>query len=56
MIIVYSKDGQTPRTLTTSLALQFYRAFRAELWLTGTRRDPETGDELLGMKILSLTL
>lgn len=56
MIIVISKDNAEPRQLPSNFALSFYRAFRAELWANGILRDPKPGDELLGIKIIGLTI
>ena len=54
MLIVVQKDNENPMLLTKSLALQFFRAFRAELWSMGEQRDPKAGDIVLNVKILSL--
>ena len=55
MIIVVQKDSAKISTIFGAQALQFYRAFRAELWQHGVQRDPKTGDTILGVCILSLT-
>jgi hypothetical protein len=54
MYIVFSKDGGPARHLPIAFALPFWRAFRAELWSCGVQRDPRPGDELLGVRIVSL--
>ena len=54
MIIVFSKDGAPARRVPPMLCLSFYRAFRAEMWRAGIQRDPKAGDEMLGVKIVSL--
>lgn len=56
MIIVISKDGAKPKFVPSALCLEFYRAFRAELWRAGHMRDPQIGDEVLGIKIVALTI
>ena len=56
MIIVFSKDGAKPRFVPSASCLEFYRAFRDELWRAGHMRDPKVGDELLGVKIIAITL
>lgn len=56
MIIVFSKDGGPATFVPAWNALPFYRAFRAELWLHGIKRDPREGDEVLGIKIIALTI
>jgi hypothetical protein len=56
MIIVVQKDANPPVHLHPVNALSFYRAFRGELWANGIRRDPQEGDELLGVRIVALTV
>lgn len=56
MLIVFSKDGAPARHIPRALCLQFYRAFRAELWRSGVRRDPQAGDSVLGVRIVALDL
>lgn len=56
MMITFSKDGAPSRYVPAALCLSFFRAFRAELWRAGIKRDPQTGDTLLGVTITSLTL
>ncbi len=56
MTITFSKDGAAPRHIPQLMCLQFFRAFRAEMWRAGIHRDPKTGDEILGVKIVSLDL
>lgn len=56
MIIAFSKDGAKPTFVPRALCLAFYRAFRAELWRNGHMRDPQIGDEVLGIKITALTI
>lgn len=55
MIISVSKDGAAPKFIPPHVTLAFFRAFRSEMWAAGTRRDPEEGDEVLGVKIVALT-
>jgi hypothetical protein len=55
MTIVFSKDGSPARYVPPMLCLSFFRAFRAELWRMGAHRDPQAGDELMGVKIVSLS-
>ena len=52
--IVFQKDSEAPRPIPDHLALAFYRAFRAELWRSGVCRDPQEGDSILGVTIVSL--
>lgn len=54
MIIVYSKDGSKPRFVPRNVCVEFFRAFRDELWRAGHMRDPQPGDEILGVKIVAL--
>ena len=56
MIVVISKDGAPAKYISEPLALAFFKAFRGELWRAGTMRDPKVGDEVLGVKILALTV
>lgn len=56
MIIVVQKDTNPPVYIQSAHAISFYRAFRSELWATGIQRDPQEGDELLGVRIVGLTL
>jgi hypothetical protein len=56
MIISYRKDGNQTGVLTGAMALQFFKAYRAELWSMGLYRDPQTGDNILGMEITGMTL
>lgn len=56
MLICFAKDGAAPRQVPRELALAFYRAFRAELWRSGIRRDPRAGDQVLGVRIVALTI
>ena len=56
MLIVVQKDNEKPRHLPERLCLQFFRAFRAELWRAGICRDPKAGDCVLGVRIVSLTV
>lgn len=56
MIIVFSKDNEEPRFVPSALCLSFYRAFRDELWRSGIMRDPQVGDEILGVKIVVLSV
>jgi hypothetical protein len=56
MVIVISKDNGPATFIPAALALSFFRAFRGELWASGIKRDPQAGDELLGVKIVSLTI
>jgi hypothetical protein len=56
MLIVISKDNGPASFVPTWNALTFYRAFRSELWANGIKRDPKPGDELLGVKIIALTI
>jgi hypothetical protein len=55
MRIVFSKDGEAPRHVPTQMAIEFFRAFRAEMWRQGMTRDPKEGDCVLGVRIVSLT-
>ena len=55
MVIVFSKDNAAPKFVPANLCLSFYRAFRAELWRSGIMRDPQAGDEILGVKIIVLS-
>jgi len=55
MIIVVSKDNGEAIPVPAWSALPFFRAFRAELWANGIKRDPQVGDEVLGVKIIALT-
>jgi len=55
MLIVISKDNGSATLIPAWNALTFFRAFRAELWANGVKRDPQAGDELLGVKIIALT-
>lgn len=56
MLIVVQKDSEAPRHVPAMLCLQFFRAFRAELWRAGICRDPKAGDCVLGVRIVSLTV
>jgi len=56
MIIVVQKDANPPVYVHPVNALSFFRAFRCELWANGIQRDPQVGDELLGVRILALTI
>lgn len=56
MIIVISKDNGPASFVPAWNALPFYRAFRSELWANGINRDPQAGDEVLGVKIIALTM
>jgi hypothetical protein len=56
MIIVISKDNGKTQFVPDWNALPFFRAFRAELWARGICRDPQAGDELLGVRIVSITI
>jgi len=56
MIIAVQKDTNPPVYVHPVNALSFYRAFRGELWATGIQRDPQVGDEVLGVRIVGLTL
>ena len=54
MIIVISKDNGPATFVPAWNVLPFFRAYRAELWANGIKRDPQPGDEILGVKIISL--
>jgi hypothetical protein len=56
MTIVISKDNGPATLVPTWNALPFFRAFRSELWSSGVKRDPKAGDEVLGVKIIALTI
>lgn len=56
MIIVISKDNGPSEFVPKWNALSFFRAYRAELWARGLCRDPQAGDELLGVRIVSITV
>jgi hypothetical protein len=56
MIIAVQKDTNPPVYIQSAHAISFFRAFRCELWATGIQRDPQVGDELLGVRIVGLTL
>ena len=55
-MILFEKDNEPPRFIPEPLALPFFRAFRGELWKSGVRRDPQAGDSVLGVRIVSLQL
>lgn len=55
-MIVVMKDEKGIVRIPPNLTLSFYRAFRAELWQQGTRRDPIVGDKVLDVEILELTI
>lgn len=56
MTITFSKDNGPAKVIPSHLVLSFYRAFRAELWESGIRRDPRPGDTVLNVKIVSLAV
>jgi hypothetical protein len=56
MIIIVSKDGGSARHVPASAALEFFRAFRAEMWRNGIKRDPREGDCVLGVRIVSMSV
>ena len=56
MIISYRKDDNQTGIVMGVMALQFFRAYRHELWNMGIYRDPEMGDNILGVEITSITI
>lgn len=56
MLIVISKDNGPAQFVPQWNALPFFRAYRAELWARGLYRDPQAGDDLLGVRIVSITI
>jgi hypothetical protein len=56
MIIVVRKDGNQPVFIPSASCLSFFRAFRAELWKAGIKRDPQIGDNILDVEIVSLSI
>ena len=55
-MIVVMKDEKSIIQVPSNLTLLLYRAFRAELWVQGIKRDPIVGDKVLGVEILALTI
>lgn len=56
MLIVFQKDNEAPRHLPQMFCLDFYRAFRREMWRAGICRDPKAGDCVCGVKIIALAI
>ena len=56
MIIVISKDNGPETFVSRENALSFFRAFRDQLFKSGVYRDPQAGDEVSGVKIISITM
>jgi len=55
MRIVISKDQSAPFMVPCAFAIEFFRAFRNEMWRNGAARDPKAGDCVLGVRIVSLS-
>ena len=56
MYIVVTKDNGMPYLIPSKFAVTFFRAFRAEMWRQGMKRDPAPKDCVLGVKIISLSV